>query len=199
MGGRPRSTACDRAILDAVLAEYSYRGLEAMSVDAVAARAGVSKATIYRRYPSKIDLVMAAATMLCEETAITLDSGSLAAELHAFLHHLARRIADPVLGAAKRTLLFDAARHAEFAELHRTLVSTRRDAVKAMLRRGVERGEMRDDVDLEFATDQLSAPLFYRNLLLGADLDDAYVDAVIADFLERYGVPAALATGGRTG
>ncbi|HEY1737864.1 MAG TPA: helix-turn-helix domain-containing protein, partial [Acidimicrobiia bacterium] len=59
MVGRPRSAECDRAILEAALAEYAVRGLEAMSVDAVAARAGVSKATIYRRYPSKVELVMA--------------------------------------------------------------------------------------------------------------------------------------------
>jgi len=187
VAGRPRSTECDRAILDAVLVEYARRGLEAMSVDAVAARAGVSKATIYRRYPSKVDLVIAAALMLCEETTPRLDGDSLDDDLRAYLHNLARAIADPVFGAAKRTLLFDAANHEGLAQFHRTLVTTRRAQVVAMFRRAIARGEMRDDVDLEFATDQLTAPLFYRHLLMRVEVDEAYVERVVAEFLERYG------------
>src|SRR5690242_11127534 len=119
MGGRPRSAECDHAILQAALIEYGSRGLEALSVDAVAARAGVSKATIYRRYPSKVELVMAAAVMLCEETNPELDSGSLVGDVRAYLTNLARVIADPVYGAAKRTLLFDAATNEDLAEMHR--------------------------------------------------------------------------------
>lgn len=191
MVGRPRSTECDRAILQATLAEYANRGLEALSVDAVAARAGVSKATIYRRYPSKVDLVMAAALMLCEETAPQLEGASFDGDVRSYLRNLARTISDPVHGAAKRTLLFDAATNDELARMHASIVATRRSQLTAMLRRAIERGEMRADADLEFAIDQLSAPLFYRHLLAHAEIDDAYVDKVATAFVERYGVVAS--------
>src|SRR4051794_28000526 len=130
--GRPRSTACDHAILEAALVEYGARGLEALSVDAVAARAGVSKATIYRRYPSKVELVMAAALMLCEETTPTLDSGSIESDLRTYLTNLVHVIADPVYGAAKRTLLFDAVTNDDLQRMHRTLVASRRAMLRTM-------------------------------------------------------------------
>ncbi|HEY3833141.1 MAG TPA: TetR/AcrR family transcriptional regulator [Acidimicrobiia bacterium] len=188
MVGRPRSTECDRAILEAALAEYAARGLEAMSVDAVAARAGVSKATIYRRYPSKVELVMAAVLMLCEETSPEFDTGTLEGDVRGYVSNLAQVISDPVYGAAKRTLLFDAVTNDDLLRMHRTLVATRRDQVRAMFERAIDRGEMRTDTDLEFATDQLGAPLFYRHLLLHDDIDDTYVAKVVTDFVARYGV-----------
>jgi AcrR family transcriptional regulator len=190
MVGRPRSAECDRAILDAALVEYAAGGLDGMSVDAVAARAGVSKATIYRRYPSKVDLVMAAALMLCEETAPKLDAPTLEQNLRDLLQNLAHMLADPVFGAAKRTLIFDAVTNDELARLHATLVGGRRERLRAMLHDAIERGELRRDIDVEFACDQLSAPLFYRHLLLHVEIDDAYVDKVVTDFMARYGVLA---------
>src|SRR3954452_12118151 len=105
MVGRPRSTECDHAILDAALAEYAERGLDGFSVDAVAARAGVSKATIYRRYPSKVELVVAAAFTLAEEIAPVNAIGELRADLTSMLRSLARLLSDPLLGAAKRMMI----------------------------------------------------------------------------------------------
>jgi AcrR family transcriptional regulator len=188
MVGRPRSTACDHAILEAALAEYAARGLEAMSVDAVAARAGVSKATIYRRYPSKVELVMAAALMLCEETTPALESKSLEDDLRAYLGNLAHVIGDPVYGAAKRTLIFDSVTNEDLLQMHRSLVAARREQVREMFRSAIDRGEMRADADLEFAIDQLGAPLFYRYLLLHEVVDDSYVEKVVDEFVARYGV-----------
>jgi AcrR family transcriptional regulator len=191
MVGRPRSAECDRAILLATLAEYGDRGIEALSVDAVAVRAGVSKATIYRRYPSKVDLVMAAALMLCEETSPQLDSGSLDTDVRSYLRNLARVISDPISGAAKRTLLFDAASNQDLARMHQSIVAARREQLTTMLRHAIDRGEMRVDVDVDFAIDQLSAPLFYRYLLLHGAIDDAYVEKVAVEFVARYGVVRA--------
>src|SRR5436190_8711493 len=111
MAGRPRSPECDHAILDAALAEYAANGLDGMSVDAVAARAGVSKATIYRRYPSKAMLVAAAALKAADEQAPIADTGSVRGDLTTALRNLRRLLDDPVVGAAKRMLLVDAARN----------------------------------------------------------------------------------------
>ena len=91
--GRPRSVDVDHAILEAALEEYGRHGLRGMSVDAVAARAGVSKATIYRRFESKLELVTAAMYQVAEERKPTPDTGSLAGDLRALVHNLIEMIA----------------------------------------------------------------------------------------------------------
>jgi AcrR family transcriptional regulator len=192
MVGRPRSTEVDDAILDAAVVEYAAGGLEGMSVDAVAARAGVSKATIYRRYPSKVDLVIAAATYLCVEHSVPVDTGTLRGDLVQTLENLRDLLVDPVMGVAKRRLVSDAMQNDDLARAHRGLVLQRREAVLEMLRRAVARGELRTDADLELATDELGAPLFYRHMLMHEVVDDAYIAQVVDSFVSRYGAEAAV-------
>jgi AcrR family transcriptional regulator len=197
MAGRPRSTEADHAILDAAIVEYGKGGLEGLNVDAVAARAGVSKATIYRRYPSKVDLVIAAAQLMCEENAPDLDTGTVRGDLLATLRNLRRMLEDPVLGAAKRMLVMDALQNDELASMHAGLVATRRQHTLEMLQSAAVRGELRDDIDLEFATDQIGAPVFYRHLLMHEKVTDAYIDQVVDAFVERYCV-TEMVVGGPT-
>jgi AcrR family transcriptional regulator len=185
--GRPRSVECDHAILAAALAEYAERGIEGMSVDAVAARAGVSKATIYRRYPSKVELVAAAAFTLAAEVAVKPDTGSLRGDLTTSLRNLRKMLDDPELGSATRMLVVDAVRHPELAEMHMEFVRGRRQGTFEALRRGIDRGELRADIDVEFVADQLGAPLFYRHLVLHDRVDDAYLDRVVDNLIARYG------------
>src|SRR4051794_28255306 len=71
--GRPRSTEADRVILRTTIQVYGEKGIDGLTVDEVASRAGVSKATIYRRYASKADLVIAAAEFFCAEKIFTPD------------------------------------------------------------------------------------------------------------------------------
>jgi AcrR family transcriptional regulator len=186
--GRPRSLEADQAIVEAALAEYARNGLDALSVDAVAARAGVSKATIYRRYPGKVDLVTAAALMACEESTPNTDTGSLRGDLKATLRGLRNMLDDPVLGAAKRMLVFDASHNEELARMHKGLVERRRERTKAMFRRAIDRGELQPDLDLEFACDALGAPIFYRDLMMHERVSDRYIEKVIDGFVARYGV-----------
>jgi AcrR family transcriptional regulator len=195
MVGRPRSPACDHAILDAALAEYAANGLDGMSVDAVAARGGVSKATIYRRYPSKAALVVAAALKAADEQAPIADTGSVRGDLTTALRNLRRLLDDPVVGAAKRMLLVDAHRNEELARMHGESVRDRRQGVFDVFRRGVERGELLPDIDVEFAADRVGAHVFYRNLVTRVPITDAYIDQIVDEFLTRYGVrqSAALA------
>ena len=188
MAGRPRSTECDRAILDAALGEYAIRGLEGMSVDAVAARAGVSKATIYRRYPSKTELVVAAAFTLAIEAAPKPDTGSLRGDLTTALRNLRTLLDDPVLGAATRMLVVDAVQHEDLARMHTDFVRERRQGTFDAFRRAIDRGELQPDIDFEFAADAIGAPLFYRHLVLRDAVDDAYIERVVDSFLARYGV-----------
>jgi AcrR family transcriptional regulator len=188
--GRPRSAECDRVILEAALAEYAAHGLEGMSVDAVAARAGVSKATIYRRYPSKVELVVAAAFEIAEDKAPKPDTGSLRGDITASLTNLCRLLEDPVLGAATRMLLTDALRNEELARMHTDFVHKRREGTIAALQRAIARGELRDDVDLDIAIDTLAAPVFYRHVVMYEPVDDSYVQAIVDNFIRSYGVSA---------
>ncbi len=188
MAGRPRSLVCDHAILDAALAEYAANGLDGMSVDAVAARAGVSKATIYRRYPSKAELVAAAALQAADEQAPIPDTGSVRGDLTSALRNLRRLLDDPVVGAAKRMLLVDARRNEQLGRMHTESVRERRQGMFEVFRRGIERGELDPDIDVEFAADRIGAPVFYRHLVTRARITDAYIDQMIDEFLARYGV-----------
>jgi AcrR family transcriptional regulator len=188
MGGRPRSLECDRAILDAALSEYAVHGLEGMSVDAVAARAGVSKATIYRRYASKAELVVAAACAAAEEQASVPDTGSLRGDLLTLMHNLRRVLEHPVIGPAKRMLLLDGANDEELARLHAESMQARRQRTLDVLARARARAELRPDVNLEYAADAVGAPIFYRHLVMHDRATDAYIDAVVDDFIARYGV-----------
>jgi AcrR family transcriptional regulator len=188
MTGRPRSAECDRLILDTALAEYAARGLEGMSVDAVAARAGVSKATIYRRYPSKEELVVAAVLVMADETAPKPDTGSLRGDVSASLQNLRALLADPVLGAATRMLVSDVLHHDGLATMHREFVRMRREGTFDAFRRAIARGELDPEVDFDFAADILSAPLFYRHLVMRETVTDEYVERVVDNFIARYGV-----------
>lgn len=186
--GRPRDPACDKAILDATLAEYAEGGLEGLSVDAVAARAGVSKATIYRRYPSKLDLIIAAVVAMSDETAPRDDTGSLRGDLEAMMHGMRDVLEDPVHGQAKRMLLTDSTRCPDLLQMHGEIVRRRRASVAEIFRRAIARGEMRADAELEIATDVLAAPLFYRCVVRHEQIDDAYIDQIVDVFMRTYGI-----------
>ncbi len=125
----------------------------------------MGKATIYRRYPSKAMLVAAAASKAADEQAPIADTGSVRGDLTTALRNLRRLLDDPVVGAAKRMLLVDAERNEELARMHAESVRDRRQGVFDVFRRGVERGELLPDIDVEFAADRIGAQVFYRNLV----------------------------------
>jgi len=192
MVGRPRSAECDAAILDAALREYAHRGFEGLSVDAVAARAGVSKATIYRRYPSKLSLVVASADSMCAQTARNADTGGVRGDLVEMLSGLVDMLEDPVIGAAKRMLVVDSISNPELADAHRALVQQRREGTFAIFRRAIDRGELPPDLDMEFAADELGGPVFYRYLLMHETPSAAYIEQLANAFVARYGVNVAV-------
>ncbi|MET1000858.1 MAG: TetR/AcrR family transcriptional regulator [Acidimicrobiia bacterium] len=185
--GRPRSTECDEQILRAAMEEYAENGFDGMSVDAVAARAGVSKATIYRRYPSKLELVAASIFGLAEAAAPKPDTGSLRGDLQASLHNLSQLVADPVLGQCIRTMVPDGIRNPELGQVHEHFVRHRRAGTIAALERAIARGELRAGLDVELAADVIAGPLFYRHLVSHMPIDDDYVDGVIDVFVAAYG------------
>jgi AcrR family transcriptional regulator len=171
--GRPRSERAHRAILQATLELLSESGYRAMTMEEVQRRAGVGKATIYRRWRSKEELVVETISALSAEIAAP-DMGSLAGDFAA--------LSDAVVVSAQATglevlmprLLVEVAGEPELhAIFSAQLVEPRRDAMRTVLARAQARGEIRADVDVEVAIDLLVGPVIYRFLIAGGDLQAA--------------------------
>jgi AcrR family transcriptional regulator len=179
--GRPRSVKAHVAILKAaawLLLEY---GLDAVSMDAVAARAGVSKATIYRWWPTKETLALDA--LYTEWTAaapVPKDTNSLRGDLIELMAPWARLVtAQPYARVIAALLAKTRADPAFAAEYTRRVIEPRRDQAREMFQRAIERGEIRAGTDLEVALDLIYGPLYLRLLQGHAPLDDAFVEAAI--------------------
>jgi AcrR family transcriptional regulator len=185
--GRPRSEKAQQAILAAAIELLLEHGLHAMSMDAVAERAGVSKATIYRWWPSKELLALDALATEWKVTApaATRDTGSLRGDLLARLRPWLRQLRDKPYGRVVAGLVATAQADAEFAELYlERFVRPRRDAMRPVLLRAVDRGEIPADIDLEVALDLIYGPIYHRMLHGHAPLDERFarnvVDTIIA-------------------
>jgi AcrR family transcriptional regulator len=149
--GRPRSEQAEQAIIEATLDLFAEKGFEGVCVELVATRAGVGKATIYRRWPNKEELLLAAFASL--KSPFPEPKGvSVRDDLLAMVEVMCADKADP--RKARRYALL----HGEgenyprlMARYKETVVQPRRDAMRAVIRRGVETGELRPDTDVEIA------------------------------------------------
>jgi AcrR family transcriptional regulator len=181
--GRPRSERARNAIIGAATELLLTRGLDAVSMDEIAEHAGVSKATIYRWWPTKETLALDA---LYHEWATDAhrahprDTGTLRGDLLALLRPWVRRIrARPYVNIAV-ALIAAANTDPEFAEqYHSRFVGPRREPARAVFRRAIERGEVRPDVNIELALDLLYGPLYHRLLHTHAPLNDRFVSEVV--------------------
>lgn len=194
-GGRPRSERAHRAILDATLQLIAEVGYDAVSMDAVAARAGVGKATIYRRWSGKEELVVDALGGVEERISVP-DTGNLRDDLLAALRDAVAAYEGPAHPArVVPALMSEMSRSPRLAAAVRSgFLAARREAVREVLRRGVRRGEVRADVDEEMALDFLAGPLYYRALVRGSAITEEDTRRVVEMLL---GGIAAHPGGGR--
>jgi AcrR family transcriptional regulator len=179
--GRPRSETARTAILDAAAELLLAHGLPAVSMDAVAERAGVSKATIYRWWPTKETLALDALyTEWATARPAPRDTGSLRGDLLSLLRPWARLAASRPYGRVIGSLVVEAQTDPDFAkEYHERVVEPRRDQARAILRRAVDRGEIPADTKVEVALDLLFGPLYHRLLHGHAPLTDRFVRDVV--------------------
>jgi AcrR family transcriptional regulator len=169
--GRPRSARADTAILEATLELLAERGLTALTIEGVAARAGVGKATVYRRWASKNDLVRAAITRIGTQDMRLPDTGSVRGDVVAMMRGRRESASATRAGFFIPRLVGEAAGDPELGPLlDEVLVQPGRRVMRAILERGVERGELRSDLDLESAVDLLVGAIVYRLLYSGGDL-----------------------------
>jgi AcrR family transcriptional regulator len=184
--GRPRERSYDQAILDAALEILNARGYAGLTIDGVAARAGVGRPTIYRRWPSKPALVIAALTQSLGITPVP-DSGRLRDDLIAFQRDQVRMMDAPGSRRITAGLVADLVADPELAERYLgDYVGMRRSVVYQALQRGIDRGELRPDADLALVYDMLIGPLLLRSLVggerLGRAIAEQTVDAVLGAF-----------------
>ena len=176
--GRPRSAEADRAIAEATIALLGQVGYGELTMSGVAARAGVSTATLYRRFASKEDLVVSALETLIEVSA-PADTGTLRGDLRETLLRLASRMTEE----RRRLLLSLAAEmraHPQLGDAARErLQAPLRGQVEDILTRAAERGEIDPVADLGLAVSVLCGPLLYRILVTGETTDTETVDRLV--------------------
>jgi AcrR family transcriptional regulator len=193
--GRPRDARNDRAILEAtleILREHGYRGL---TIDGVAAKAGVGRPTVYRRWPSKPALVVAALVDSSRLAVPAPDTGSLRRDLIAIQRHQVELMNSPDNRRVTAGLIADLTNDPDLAESYVTqYLAPRRATVWQVLQRGADRGELAPDVDFAFVYDLLVGPLFMRAVVWGeqlaADAAEITADVILTAFAPTSAVTA---------
>jgi AcrR family transcriptional regulator len=184
--GRPREERADRAIVTAALELIAEHGVRDLRMDDIAERARVGKATIYRRYRSKEELVTAAIAALVREIKVP-DTGSTEGDLLALMRGAADVYNRSIEAAVMPSLVDAMSRDAELARAVRErFLAGRRAALRVVLERGVGRGDLRADLDLELALDVLGGPLFYRLLITGGPIDGQLAEGVVELILRGF-------------
>jgi AcrR family transcriptional regulator len=184
--GRPRSPEADAAILCAAIELFADTGYEGLTIEAVAARAGVSKATVYRRYPGKLELVVAACRGYSDVGRVPPDTGTLRGDLLALVEELIATLTTSPVGRVIPMLVADSARVPELAVELQHIVHETRGRYYVVLERATAKGELRA-VDAELVIDALVGPVFYRFLVSGAPLDRPIVRSLVDSVVRSFG------------
>ena len=186
--GRPRSVEADRAITDAVLALLAEVPFGDITMAGVAARAGVSTATLYRRYASKEALVVDAIEAGADRDDPP-DTGTLEGDLRSFLRRAMSRMDDR--RGVFLALSGELARHPSLAtEVRERLTEPANQRVRTMLERAVARGEIPAVADMDLAIAIIVGPLHYRMVVTGDPLSNRVADRLAALALRALGCPS---------
>jgi AcrR family transcriptional regulator len=187
--GRPRSSEAHRRILDAARELLSEEGFSDLRLEHVAARAGVGKATIYRRWGSKEALAEELLAELAGPHIAVAETGDTRTELLAAVANPMRAVTATPFGPVIRALLSQIAVNPTLGDPFRaTVVQARRDEIGRVIARGIARGDLRPDADPAIATELLVGPVYFR-LMFGGDLDDAFAKRIVDAVLTGYGRP----------
>lgn len=177
--GRPRDSRADEAILAATFRQLVEVGYAGLSIESVAAEAGVAKTTIYRRHPTKRELVVAAmeAATPFDPPAVDVPSReALGLFIRTAIHMLIDSGAFRILGS----LLLEEQRDPGLLTTFRArLLTPRRQLVQAMLQRGIERGEIRADIDPLVVTEMIAGAVVGHHVILGLHGDDAWIESLV--------------------
>jgi AcrR family transcriptional regulator len=176
--GRPRSERAHRAILQAANDLLESEEFAAVTVEAIAERAGVSKATVYRWWPNRAAVVMDGFLSIVSSQVPFPHTGRAREDIRIHMRRLAEAFSGKI-GSTVAALIAEGQSNPELAEALRSRwLSVRREEAREILELGIERGELRDDIDPEVAVDVLYGPIYYRLLVGHAPLDNDFADAL---------------------
>ncbi len=160
--GRPRSSRARKAIVDATLQLLVEQGFDGMSIEAVASRAGVGKATIYRRWSSKRDLVAAALASIDDEVSVP-DTGDTREDMLALVRDFVRVTTSTILGPMIGQVAGAAVREPELMEIAwNNLIAPRQAIGRRLLERGISRGDVRPDVNVSLVMDMVAGVALFN-------------------------------------
>ncbi len=174
----PRVIRSRASVLATALELMSEKGIAGTTIEAVAARSGVAKTTIYRQWDNQQALALDAfATLL--NTPPTPDTGTLRGDLLELIRGLARALTASPAAALMPALIDAAERNPTFAAVHHQEAARRHTAASTALTRGVHRGELSPDADPADVIDLLTGPIFYRRYVSRGEVDETFADLVV--------------------
>ena len=178
---RTKSAHCHEAILDAAVTVMEEKGYLDMSIEAVACRAKVGKQTVYRHFGSKPRLALETFVHKAASETTLPDTGALRSDLRAYVG----RVVTAMDTAEKRRmlggLLAEVQTDAELGAAFRDqIVEAKRCVLRTVFQRAIARGEVAPEADVDLLVDLVQGPLWYRMLISGARLDEAFADGLAA-------------------
>ncbi|BCP53969.1 TetR family transcriptional regulator [Kaistia sp. 32K] len=195
-GAAVMQVAKTEAIERALFEEWATTGYAALSMEAIAKRAGVGKAALYRRWPSKLAMVSDVMTRIGTELIEAPDSGDLRRDLHLLLRQLRRVLRHRTIGLILPDLHAEMPRNPELADAVRaTLQVARRDKAKVVFRQAIARGELAADIDLDLAADLVGSMIYWRLVVTRQPADEAYLHTLVDLILRALGYRGRDATG----
>lgn len=181
--GRPRDASRDAALRTAALEVMAEVGYRALTMDAVAARARAGKATIYRRWESKLDLVIDTCTQLVQRNIPEPDTGSIDRDLGEFLRAFASFLTGPV-GKAAQALVGELPHEPDLASAFReSFLLPQRAVLRRIIERARERGETHADPPVDTIVELVGAGFIYRLMITDEPLDSRFVDRILNEAL----------------
>ncbi|MET9231874.1 TetR/AcrR family transcriptional regulator [Lentzea sp. NPDC003310] len=182
-----RSEEARQAVLEAADDLLAEKGFAGVTIEGIAARAGVAKQTIYRWWPSKVDVLLEAFGEDMADALTPPDTGDLATDLRTHLANLAEFLTTSDPGAVFRALTGQAQHDPALAtRLRDDHLTHQRERDLLPLHRAITRGDLPPDLDTDTALDHLVGPVYYRVLVTGAPVPRPFTDDLVAAFLDRH-------------
>lgn len=183
-----RSERARQAVLSAADDLLAERGFAGVTIEGIAAKAGVAKQTIYRWWPSKTDVLMDAYLEDAADDLVPADRGDLEHDLRSYLLRLTEFLVATDPGEVFRALIGQSLHDPDVATVFRDrCVDAQRDRDRLLIERAIQRGDLPTDLDVNTAVDQLVGPIYYRILVTGQVVDADFVDALVDGFLRCAG------------
>jgi TetR/AcrR family transcriptional regulator of autoinduction and epiphytic fitness len=176
----PRIERSRMVILQAAVDELGDAGYGGVTIESIAARAGVGKSTIYRHWPDKLALIADAFETFHEQLVPDVATRPPRESIEALLEHVAEIVIDSTFSRCIPALIEGAERDRRVREFHHHYSAVRRQALIDLIARGIREGDFRSDLDPELATTALLGAIFYRRLMTGEPLHPEEAGRLVA-------------------